>query len=711
MNSVLLFFIIIFVFFILLLVIFKVYFKFEQPYCGGKLDSSMLLCNKEDEKKCNPKDDIIYYKDITKSLQYITRLYEKQSQSFIIDPTSDIKVFKGVFFFGIPDILRALPTDFGQNSISPYGFISFFPLYPSCISNKSEFCNELFDSSQNSLVNDSAELGCVGFLNGLEKKVGSCKFPIHDNNPNLYIENNAFFNEIGMLGAFSLYENQCVILRFKIPQSQLRLLYWSFNFYIADSVGKNSICSPTYQAIVASLTHSLNLFHVAAQTKTTRKNPFKDNFDIILLISYNDNVIEQVQNMIKSKEDLKDVDMVHVFKVPTAEGSLPLSKNLPNPNLYNKETRLFNPKTDRLAVLLRLTPSDNTNEQLLQDFINQKNDNDPSKDRNDFQLNLIEFPSIKDIIPYPFFPNPKQLDAPVNEFQIYGKIFRKINNEITSNLRLNLFNVKKLNVRNSLLNITAPLYRNLLKTDIPYRGGFQAVQLAGNMQGDNPDCQYRLGQSVCLLNETSILMTFGLNHQAFQNCIFNTYNVTDSIKAYGYEAFVPDKSSTFLLYLIGRSKETLNYVSQQLERAISNKFPNESIQIQICIVKTGTTQEFAIPYCHPMLNVERIYLNPNYSSLNDPDKTYSLWDIFGNNLNEFNINNATEDQWNSLLNITGPNVKNYIKPTMYQIEQNGNNLLLTTFTVIISIVLLIIILIIFIIIYRKKFKKKGKSKK
>jgi len=113
-----------------------------------------------------------------------------------------------------------------------------------------------------------------------------------------------------------------------------------------------------------------------------------------------------------------------------------------------------------------------------------------------------------------------------------------------------------------------------------------------------------------------------------------------------------------------------------------------------------------------MLNVERIYLNPTYSSVNDPNKTYSLWDIFGDNLNEFDINNATEDQWNSLLNITGPNVKNYIKPTMYQIEENGNNLLVTTFIVIISVVFFMIILIvIFMIVYRKKFKKNGKGKR
>lgn len=689
-----------------------VYFKFEQPYCGGKLDSSMLLCNKEDETKCNPKDDIIYYKDITKSLQYITRLFEKQSESFIIDPPSDnsFKVFKGVFFFGIPDILRALPTDFGQNSLSPYGFISFFPLYPSCISNKAEFCNELFDSPQDSIVNNAAQLACVGFLNGLAKEVGNCKFPVYDNNPNLYIENNAFFNEIGMLGAFSLYQNQCVILRFKIPQSQLRLLYWSFNFYIADSLEKNNICSPTYQAIVGSLTHSLNLFHVAAQTK--KKNPFTDDFDIIILISYNDYVIQQVQKMIQTKEDLKDVDMVHVFKVPTAEGSLPISKNLPNPNLYNEKTRLFNPETDRLAVLLRLTPGDNTDEQFLQDYINQKNDSDPSKDRNDFKLNLLEFSSINTIVPYSFIPNPKQLKAPVNEFEIYGKTFRRINKEITTNLRLNLFNVKKLNVRNSLLNITAPLYRNLLKGDVPYQGGYQAVQLAGNMEGDNPDCQYRLGQSVCLTNDKSILMTFGLNHQAFQNCVFNTYNVTDSIKAYGYEAFVPDKTSTFLLYLIGRSKETLNYVSQQLEKALSKRFPNESIQTEICIVKTGTTQEFAIPYCHPMLNVERIYLNPIYSSLTDASKTYSIWNIFGDDLNEFKVNDISDDQWNSLINTTGPNLEHYIKPTMYQIEQNDNNLLVKTMAVIIGIVFFIIILIvIFMILYRKKFKKNSKGKR
>lgn len=701
MNSLLLFFIIVFVFFILLLVAYLIYFKVEQPYCGGNLDSSKLLCNKEDEKTCNPKDDIIYYKDIGKSLQYIFRLYNQQNLILTTGDTNEYTIQKGVFFFGIPDILRALPTDFGQNSLSPYGFISFLPLYPSCISSKTNFCSQLFETTKTSLVNSAAQLECVNFLNELSSKAGPCKFPVNDNNQNLYIQNNVFFNEIGMLGAFSLYENQCVILRFKIPQSQLNLLYWSFNFYIADSLGRSNICSPTYQAIVGSLTHSLNLFHVAAKSKT-RKNPFKDDFDFVILVSYNDVVTKKVQNLISTATDLQDIDMVHVFKVPTKKGSLQISDKLPNPNLLDKKTRLFNPETNRLTVLLRLTPRAEHDEELLNNFIYQK-------DRNDFQVNLIKFNNITDTKTYDFVPNPIQLNAPVNEFDIFGKDFRSINNRLVSNLKLSLYNVKQLNVRNSLLNITAPLYKNLLKTNVPYKGGYQAVQLAGNMQGDNPDAQYRIGQSVCILNESSVLMTFGLNHQSFQNCMFNSYNVTDSIKAYGYEAFLPDTTSTYILYLIGRSKETLNYLSKQIKNILYKNFKETTVQVQTCVVRTGTTQEFAIPYCHPMLNVERIYLNPSYNSIEDEKKMYSIWKIFGNSLNEFNTENLTEDEWNSLTNITAPKVDHFIKPFMYEIEQNENNILVITLSVIIAILFVTILTVGIILIMKKRKQRRKKN--
>lgn len=702
MNSLLLFFIILFVFFILLLIGYLVYFKVEQPYCGGKLDSKSLLCNQEKEEECNPKDNVIYYKDIAKSLQYIFRLYNKQNFILTALPTEEYRVYKGVFFFGIPEILRALPTDFGQNSLSPYGFISFLPMYPSCISNKSDFCAQLFSSTKSNLISNAAQLECVSFLNGLANKAGNCKFPVNDGSPNVYIENNAFFNEIGMLGAFSIDENQCVLLRFKIPQSELDLLYWSFNFYIADSLGKNNICSPTYQAIVGSLTHSLNLFHVAAKSKN-RKNPFKDDFDIIILVSYNDMVTEKVRDMISSDVNLKDIDMVHVFQVPTTKGSLTLSKDLPNPNLYDEETPLFNPKTDRLAVLLRLTPrkNDKIEQTKLQNFINQNN-------RNDFSVNLIEFERNQffNLKPYNFIPNPKQLEAPYNEYDLFGQMFRKMNNEIALNLRLNLYNVEKLKVRNSLLNITAPLFRNVLNGNVPYKGGYQAVQLAGNMQGDNPDAQYRLGQSVCLTNKSSILITFGLNHQSFQNCLFNTYNVTDSVKAYGYEAFLPNKDSTYLLYLIGRSKENLNYLSEQMNNFFVNKYPDVKIDIKICIVKTGSTQEFAVPYCHPMLNIERIYINPNYSSLADSSKSYSLWNIFGDSLNDFN-ENISEDEWNSLINTTGPLVNNYMEPFMYKIEKNDVNILIITLSVLLGIVFITLLsVIIFLSVQKIKTNKK-----
>ena len=699
MNSLVLFFIILFVFFVFLLCGYLVYFRFEQPYCGGKLDSSSLLCDNQKEQSCNPKDSVIYYKDIGKSLQYIFRLYNKQK--FIVSPSAEgeYEISKGVFFFGIPDILRALPTDFGQNSLSPYGFISFLPLYPACISNKSDFCSQLFTASKSSLVSSAAQLECVSFLNGLSSQNPECKFPVNDSSPDVYIDNNVFFNEIGMLGAFSIYENQCVLLRFKIPQSKLGLMYWSFNFYIADSLGKNNICSPTYQAIVGSLTHSLNLFHVAAQSRK-RKNPFKDDFDIIIIVSYNEKVTENAQKLISSNRDLDDIDMVHEFRVPTTKGSLTLTKELPNPNLYNKDSRLFNPETDRLAVLLRLTPRKNDNDQQLENYIYQVS-------RNDFSVNLIEFK--KDLIgfqPYGFTPNPKQLEAPFNEFELFGSIFRKMGNDIMANLEVNLYNVEKLKVRNSLLNITAPLYRNVLNGNVPYKGGYQAIQLAGNMQGDNPDAQYRLGQSVCLSKEDSVLMTIGLNHQSFQNCLFNTYNVTDSVKAYGYSAFLPNKVSTYVLYLIGRSKETLNYLSKQLENLFSKKYPDIDVETKICIVKTGTTQEFAIPYCHPLLNIERIYINPNYCSLSDPTKSYSLWSIFGDALNDFNTD-ISDDQWRSLINTTGPLINHYMEPIMFKIEKNTNNILIITLSTILGIVFLLLLSLVIFLSVRKRRQSKN----
>jgi hypothetical protein len=78
-------------------------------------------------------------------------------------------------------------------------------------------------------------------------------------------------------------------------------------------------------------------------------------------------------------------------------------------------------------------------------------------------------------------------------------------------------------------------------------------------------------------------------------------------------------------------------------------------------VRTGPTSQGDVPLCHRLLMVERTYLNITYASLTDPQTTYRLTDLFGDNLDGLH-HDAPDEAWKSLLNVVAPQSETLLSP-------------------------------------------------
>jgi len=88
-------------------------------------------------------DDEFYVLEVIK---FFVSLFKERLVS--TDNVKDVfmkscKVIDGIFYFAPDPMLRLLPSDFGQNYITPYGLVSFGSSYMSCIENPFDFCQYL----------------------------------------------------------------------------------------------------------------------------------------------------------------------------------------------------------------------------------------------------------------------------------------------------------------------------------------------------------------------------------------------------------------------------------------------------------------------------------------------------------------------------------------------------------------------------------------
>jgi hypothetical protein len=267
-------------------------------------------------------------------------------------------------------------------------------------------------------------------------------------------------------------------------------------------------------------------------------------------------------------------DFIYTFEVPAGHGSMKIDPTIQNPNGLTTHDAVYHPSYQRLTCLLRLSPSPHATaeqKERMENFIYAR-----APYTNHFDVVLVDFGahSLQDSSLYSSYRLPPMIPPPTNETARYGKEFHRIHSLVRHKLWWSGYSTSSLRTRNSVLNIFAPLYRNLLTTTKPYLGGFQALQLAGNGQGDNYDAQYRLSQSGCLADNNA-MVALCTNHASFQNCVYNSINVIDSNKAYGYDGVVLDHTFPYRYYvvLIGRNLDFLNQLeTKNLNQVVQTTF-------------------------------------------------------------------------------------------------------------------------------------------
>lgn len=653
--------------------------------CGGTFDPKLRYCDPTTsrlvsgkpipETECNPISDIeklalaseftIYMNKVNTAATQDTRVVDILRTSF---PTADIH--QGLLFFAIPPLLKLLASDFGQNELTPYGIVSFLPLYlENCISDVPDFCATVFKNKNDDDGSALIRTICRTFLRGNRRRrldngeSAQCPFHVSDANPNLTIDDVGFFNLIGSLGTFSLTSSQCLVLYYDLPVASLPINYWSFNLYLADRLSADR-CRPFRQTYLASLTPPLNCF-MTPSIAGKQFNPITGEGDVVskgrlrfyLVVSLHPETATTVRRSLETNRERQPFDFIHVFGVPTGPHSMVLDPSLPNPNHMTETTGMFDPETDRLSLFLRLSPDPSKDPQedgVLRDFTRFEH----PFDKNLCQVSLVD---LKDAIigdeTYRY-AQPRYILPMMNEKEQRQRAFEQLLDSFRRRLYASSFTWHRLPLRNSILNIFAPLFSSVLNTTQPYEGGWQAIQLAGIAQGDNPDTQYRLSGVVCL-SPTDVMIAVAFNHAGVGNCLYNNINIVDVNKAYSVASITLTRDTTdadVYMVVAGRDATMVNRVVQTMR--------SENVACYPVHIPTASSIENGVPMCHQLVMVERIYVNLQYAS-STQGTVHNLHSVFGENLRGIETT-ASMDAWNSLTNVVAPKLDTLIAPVFYK---------------------------------------------
>ena len=685
------------------------WWKWRIPKCGGYLDPSLRWCNESGRlvsgtpipsATCDPTTDTARQESMARFLVYVSRLSQQASDEPKLGTSLSAlgKVYPGMLLFAVPDLLRLLPSNFGQNYTTPYGMISFYQSFPPCISNPSGFCEYLTHGTPG-----VGAVVCDAYLRFLSAGK-TCPFPLTETTPTAWIDDVNFFNALGMLGAFSLAPHQAVVFYTDLPVADLGLNYWSYVLYLADNLDPDNECGPRQQINFASLSSALNMF-AAVGVSGKRFNPLTaasgtvqpGHVKFYTVVALDSTVAANVVRQLEASAPYP-ADFVHVLPVPAGPGSTRLDPTLENPNGLTTQDPAYNPTTQRLACFLRLSPSPHATDAQsarLQDYIFARG----SYTRMSEVVLLETTTQGTTEAPLSLFglsPLAPMVAPPINELVSSKQGFRDVSRLFVHRLRSTGYSVASLTVRNSTLNVFAPLYRNVLFTKNPYLGGFQAIQLAGNGLGDNPDAQYRLSQSACLL-DSDVLVAFCVNHAALGNCLYNSVNVLDTNRAYGYGAVVLDASSPqpYYMVLVGRSLSVLNQAEARIRQGLGNRV--HDVSIHKIPLRTGPSENGDIPRCHQLLLVERVYVNLSYASTKDTTTTFRLTDLFGPSLDSLLEDGAPDEAWESLRNTTGPTNDTLVAPLFWKMSYSSKALQRLLLSTVLLLVLLLVVVVVFVV--------------
>lgn len=656
------------------------------PLCAGYIDPSLRYCQDNGtmvsgqpipEAVCNPLDPKRRQEFQLEFLAYLRRVQSSIQPSLRQSIGGEgVTVYQGFMLFSIPPLLKILPSDFGQNEITPYGVMSFFPTYlldcvlfsPDADANVSEnVCNLLFPNAS-----PVVDMLCRNYVDTISHEFGrTCPFDVNTQNPSLDIQDPRFFHLVGTLGAFSMNHRQGAILYIDLPVAELNLDYWSFTLYLGDRLKPQETCTPyrqTYLASVASPVSAYNVpaiagkaFNAVNGTGDVQQEGHVRGYIILAL----DSCIADF--LTKVAQSRGDADFVTWMQIPS---TMTIDPSIPNPNQLTPNDLLYNPDTDRLSLFLRLSPSKTaTSEERmrLQHFVEYQ----PPYTQSAVDLCFVEwdddaYASLTSQGPCALQESTIRLDpVPIppllSERFALGSVHKTLQKDMSMSVYHANYDIRRLSTRSTLFNVFSPFTPSILNTTtIPYRGGWQAIQLAGCAQGDNPDAIYRLSEGVCLATDDVMYGLF-VNHAYYGNSIYNNVNVLDLNKAYSFGSVSLNRSTNVAFYIVitGRNADRVSSVERLLRQQLSYR---TDIGFYSLVITTGPTVDEGVPMCHQIMMVERIYVNPLYRSLQNPSQTYSLYDILGDDLHSVQLEDD-EDRWKSLVNVTAPEVTELIPPS------------------------------------------------
>lgn len=584
-----------------ILFIYIVQRKKDKKRCPGYLDSTFGQCTnngkhylsfvKRNESECDPniyelkRRDIVLYAGKL-ALQYLTDKRESHLSALhdlFSNMGDDVVVYQGIFYFLLKPFLTVLPTDFGQNYITPYGTPSFLADYVSCIPDISVVCADLIKDP------DHQET-CQRYFQDLEKNFSNPK-----RIPNCIVTetglyDNPLYVELGLLGAMTISPTQAIVLSGTIP-ARLGLKYWSFTPYLADRYDKDDTCTPFHNIYFSSLTDPFNNFTHHTDT---------GDLTFAIIITINKIVGDEMETYLHDNlvKDNNKLDYIHRFDLPSGPDSMIIQPDLLNPNGLTNKDAAFNYKTDRLAILFRMNVKDPYSTAFEEFKLNPHFESYCV----DYLDTNVEFYS--GIHPPLKTPCPLQTD----ESFLRDK-FNGVKKLLETSFR-DTFSSHPIHGFDSLLGTFAPLDSRVYNNEFMYDNGRQAIQMASNANGDNPDTWYKLSQPQCVSMD-DILVCVCVNHTALKNSIYCNINILDKQMGRGIgsvQIFEDDEELLkypFYSVMISRNKELLATFKQEFSSLFG-----QDIYVYDYLVDTGDTMHWSVPMCHQLLFIERAYLNP-----------------------------------------------------------------------------------------------------
>lgn len=163
---------IVFGFSLLIFLTILIFGKLRAPVCIGYLDPNGRWCASGGQlvskkpipsSKCDPRPIETFGTNMIDFLDYLeTQTLISKRQHKLANALAPLgKTYHGFLLFALPELLKIMPSDFGQNHSTPYGIVCFYDVFMDCIQEKQKVCTFLAGPNKDPLV----LAGCNFYLN------------------------------------------------------------------------------------------------------------------------------------------------------------------------------------------------------------------------------------------------------------------------------------------------------------------------------------------------------------------------------------------------------------------------------------------------------------------------------------------------------------------------------------------------------------------